>query len=91
MDNFLIPEEESHPAVVTALRFLDTLSVYKLQEWLRFFNNCSKENTLAKKCAATIRSLIKGESISEKDLLGLAWTLRFDLYQTIDYMEKNKE
>lgn len=90
MDKILVEEKEHHPAVVTVLRFLDTLGIYKLQEWAELFEECSDDNHLAKKCLSTIRSLIKGEKISERDLIALAWVLRFDLYKTLDAIDEEQ-
>lgn len=84
----LIKEENIHPGTVIVLRFLDTLSMYELQNWSLLFAECSADNTLATKCKETIDTLLKGQQVSERDLLALAWVLRFNLYTTLDAMDK---
>lgn len=88
--DYLIEEQDIHPTTITAIRYLDELGLYTLQSWKKQFDRCVKDNKLAEKCKETIDKLIKTEKVKERDLLALAWTIRFDLYKTLSAQKKEK-
>ena len=68
---------EPHPAAGEAFAYVKGLSVEKLYRYLEAFYSCAIEgNRLGEICAETINRIIKGKSVSDRYLLGLAWTLR---------------
>ena len=69
---------EPHPAAATAKRYLEQNFTHaELLMWLEGFCSCSIEgNRSAEICAATLRRLLNGEPVSDRYLLGLAWTMR---------------
>ena len=67
---------EPHPAARSALEWISSLGS-KLYLYQESFSSCSIEgNRLAEICAETLRRLIAGEPVSDRYLLGLAWTLK---------------
>lgn len=70
-------EGEPHPAAFSAKAYITRLSQEQLYTYLEAFSSCSIENNrLAEVCAETLRRLINKESVSDRYLLGLAWTLK---------------
>lgn len=82
----LLNKKEVNPAVVTAIKYLDSLSLFRLQEWKRHLAKL-ENNNVAYKCIETIDNLLQAKQVTEMDIISLAWTLRFDLYETITKME----
>lgn len=72
-----LKEREPHPAAADALAFIGGLSRQSLAMWQESFSSCAIEgNRLAEVCSETLRRLINGEPISDRYLLGLAWSIR---------------
>lgn len=74
---------EPHPAAGTAKRYIEqNFSHIELLMWLESFSSCAIEgNRSAEVCASTLRRLLDGSPVSDRYLLGLAWTLR-DIKET---------
>lgn len=69
--------KEPHPAALAARDWIaKNCSTEDLLMWLHSFSSCAIDgNRLAEVCAGTIRRLIKGEPVSDRYMLGLAWTI----------------
>lgn len=73
---------EQHPAIPIAISFLKEIGVKTLQDW-RIKFGALENNIVADKCKETIDELLSGKTPSDMDILGLAWLIRFNLYETI--------
>jgi hypothetical protein len=71
---------EPHPAATDALAWVkkyllkDPINAHILLE--SFASVGMSGNRLGEVCAETLRRIVAGESVSDRYLLGLAWTLR---------------
>ena len=75
---------EYHPAAAAAMAYMKTLSLITLTMYLESFSSCAIEgNRLGEICSETLNRLMKGDPISDRYLLGLAWTIKS--------MEENNE
>lgn len=69
---------EPHPAAYAALAYIHSTSATELQLWLESFaSNAIEGNRLAEVCGETLRRLMRGAPVSDRYLLGLAWTMRY--------------
>jgi hypothetical protein len=67
---------EPHPAVHSARDYLVSIAD-KLFLYQESFASCAIEgNRLAEICSGTLRRLMNREPVSDRYLLGLAWTIR---------------
>lgn len=70
-------EKEYHPAADSAMRYLNDLGKLKLMSYIEPFASTAIEgNRLAEICHETLHRLLAGEAVSDRYLLGLAWTIR---------------
>lgn len=68
---------EPHPASVNALAWIAKQPESELYMWLEAFSSCSIEsNRTAEICAETLNRLLTGKPVSDRYLLGLAWTMQ---------------
>jgi hypothetical protein len=68
---------EPHPASISALDYMKTLDYGELSKYLEAFSSCAIENNrLGEICAETLNRLMKNEPVSDRYLLGLAWTIK---------------
>lgn len=68
---------EPHPAAYKAKEYILSLGPGKLSQWLESFSSCAIEgNRLGEICGETLDRLITGKPVSDRYLLGLAWTLK---------------
>lgn len=68
---------EPHPAFTSALDYLIDLGLDGWCQWREVFASCAlSDNRLAEICLGTLDRLLAGEPVSDRYLLGLAWTLR---------------
>lgn len=69
---------EAHPAAYGAREYLMGIAS-DLPRWQEAFASCalSGDNRLAEICSETLGRLLNGEPVSDRYLLGLAWTIRF--------------
>ena len=75
-DTTSLKDGEAHPAALTALQYLNTLSFQEKQDFLLTFSSLAIEgNRLAEICYGTLRRIIDGQPVSDRYLLGLAWQI----------------
>ena len=68
---------QSHPAAFDAQVWISKQTPEKLAMWQESFASCAIEgNLLAEVCSETLRRLLNSEPVSDRYLLGLAWTMR---------------
>jgi len=67
---------EPHPAAHDAMAYLQSMSLSDLAAVEEAYASCSIEgNRLAEICSETLRRLKSGEPVSDRYLLGLAWSM----------------
>jgi hypothetical protein len=67
---------EPHPASYDAYTYLMSIGVNNLYRYRESFASCAIEgNRLAEVCGETLRRIIESEPVSDRYLLGLAWTI----------------
>lgn len=72
-----LSKTEHHPAADDALKFLQSLGIVQLTVWQEAFSSCAIEgNRLAEICAETLNRILSGKPVSDRYLLGLAWTIK---------------
>jgi len=68
---------EPHPAAFVAQQFIADLPPAKLAVWQEAFASCSIENNRSGQiCGETLRRLMNGEPVSDRYILGLAFTIK---------------
>lgn len=68
---------ESHPAASAALVYIRSIDLIELYELLESFSSCAIENNrLGEICGTTLDRILKGKPVSDRYLLGLAWTIK---------------
>lgn len=73
-----LADTEPHPAAYAAKEWIAQLPMHELCMWQESFASCAIEgNRLAEVCSETLNRLTTGQSVSDRYLLGLAWTMRF--------------
>lgn len=76
MTNDTLKEGEPHPIAQEALSYLSSLGIEELWKWQEAFCSCAIENNrLGEICAGTMDRLLKKEPVSDRYLLGLAFTI----------------
>lgn len=76
-DDSTLAEKEPHPAAESALTYLNSLGLEKLLVWQEAFSSLSIEgNRLAEVCSGTLSRLTSEGTVSDRYLLGLAWTIQ---------------
>lgn len=72
-----IKEGEYRPAADSAMAFIKSLEPERTLQWQETFASLSLAgNRLAEICSETLQRLLRGEPVSDRYLLGLAWTIR---------------
>lgn len=72
-----LKEKEYHPAADSAMTYIKSLGVEQLSMCMESFSSCAIEgNRLAEVCSETLHRVMTGESVSDRYLLGLAWTIK---------------
>lgn len=72
-----LKEGEPHPAAYTAKEYLINLGSVSLSRYLEAFSSCAiSGDRPAEICSETLSRLMKGDSVSDRYLLGLAWAIR---------------
>ena len=72
-----LEEREPHPAAHEAKIYLMGLGLEKLYRYQEAFASCSIEgNRTAEICSGTLRRMLNAETVSDRYVLGLAWTIR---------------
>lgn len=86
MKTNVVPEErgtlndgEAHPASFMALDWLRTLDGKELKLWLESYasNAMTGDNRLAEICFETLSRLVNGKPVSDRYILGLAWSMKY--------------
>ena len=67
---------EPHPAARDALHYLKGLGSNLLEYQEAFASTAIEGNRLAEICSETLSRLLASEPVSDRYLLGLAWTVR---------------
>ena len=68
---------EPHPAAFEAKKWIAEQSVEDLFMWRESFSSCAIEgNRLAEVCGETLARLMSSQPVSDRYVLGLAWTMR---------------
>ena len=78
-DKVNLPLGVPHPAAVSAYQFINELPLVELVMWQEIFASItlsSEDNLLASTCSDTLDRIIKGETIGDRYILGLAWTVK---------------
>lgn len=77
MDNTEIKEGEYHPAADQALEYIQNMDHLKLIRYSETFASTAMSgNRLAEICHGTLDRLFNKEPVSDRYILGLAWTLK---------------
>lgn len=75
--NGTLKESEYHPAADSAMKYIKSFNIGELIKWQEAFCSCAIEGDyLAGICAETMRRVLEGEPVSDRYLLGLAWTIK---------------
>lgn len=75
-DRSIILKGEHHPAADTALRKILAMSAADFNVWQESFASCAIENNrLAEICSGTMQRIVDGKPVSDRYVLGLAWTI----------------
>lgn len=84
---------EFHPAALNALKFIKSLGIGELTMWQESFSSCAIEgNRLAEICSETLDRVMDGRPVSDRYLLGLAWTMRIsELYNNLPTKKRKKK
>ncbi|MCK9371249.1 hypothetical protein M0R04_15155 [Candidatus Dojkabacteria bacterium] len=68
---------EPHPAAYEAIKYLRSLDFKEIATFSESFASCSLSgNRLSEVCSETLRRFMTGEPVSDRYILGLAWTIR---------------
>ena len=68
---------EPHPAAYEAKAWIARQPPEELYKWREVFASCAIEgNRLGDVCAETLNRLLNSQPVSDRYLLGLAWTMR---------------
>jgi hypothetical protein len=82
---------EPHPSALHALKWIRSLPATTIFTWQEAYASCSIEgNRLAEVCGETLRRLMDGEPVSDRYLLGLAWSMRYDGTGEVESTGKKK-
>ena len=75
-DRGTLKEGEFHPSASIALLYIKSLSLEDFAKWMESFSSCAIEgNRFGEVCAETMRRISKGEPVSDRYLLGLAFAI----------------
>jgi hypothetical protein len=68
---------EPHPAAQAAAAYVLGLGIGTLMVYLEAFSSCAIEgNRIGEICSETLDRLMRGEPVSDRYVLGLAWQIR---------------
>jgi len=68
---------EPHPAAYSAKDWIADQPTVELVKWLDSFSSCALAgNRLGEICAETLDRLMHGKPVSDRYVLGLAWTMQ---------------
>lgn len=76
IDSDTLKPTEPHPAAREAIRYLMSLDDRDIAMWQSTFSSCALSgNRLAEVCSGTLSRLVHHKPVSDRYLLGLAWTM----------------
>lgn len=66
-----------HPASQSAFAYVKSIPVAELAMWMEAFSSTAIEgNLLAEICGETLDRIMKGQAVSDRYVLGLAWAIK---------------
>lgn len=77
-DPSTLKEAEPHPASVSAMQYIQSIGFQRLLTYQGAYASLSMEgnNRLSEICGGTLARLINAEPVSDRYLLGLAWSMK---------------
>lgn len=76
-DRGTLDPKEPHPSAHNALDYIKEIPYEELVMYLEAYSSCAIEgNRLGEICSETLNRILKGEPVSDRYVLGLAWSLR---------------
>ena len=79
MADYELSPGEPHPAALEAMAWLQKIPLPELFTWKEAFASMAiEDNRLAEICLSTLDRVLSGKPVSDRYLLGLAWTMRSD-------------
>lgn len=76
-DRETLKPKEPHPASASAINYIKSINIDRLFQYLESFSSCAIENNrLAEICYGTLNRILNNEPVSDRYLLGLAWTIK---------------
>ena len=77
MKNDTLNPTEAHPAAHRALAYITSLGPTRLLLYQESFSSLAIDgNRLAEVCSGTLSRILNGENVSDRYVLGLAWTIK---------------
>ena len=68
---------EPHPSAFDAKEYIASLGAEKLMRYRESYASCAlADNRLAEICGETLHRMMHGQPVSDRYLLGLAWSLK---------------
>ena len=72
-----LQEGEIHPAAKSAMMYIKSRPVKSLMVWRQAFEEHAELGSRPSQiCGETLQRIMEGDNVSDRYLLGLAWTLR---------------
>jgi hypothetical protein len=72
-----LTDKEPHPSAMDALDYIKSLGIEKLPMYLEAYSSCAIEgNRLGEICSETLHRIMNGKPVSDRYVLGLAWSLK---------------
>lgn len=76
-DRGTLKDKEPHPSAIDAFTYIKSLGYVKLITYLEAYSSCAIEgNRLGELCGETLDRILHGETVSDRYVLGLAWSLK---------------
>lgn len=70
-------EGENHPCAQDAFGYIKSVPTLKLIEYQEAFASCGLSgNRMAEVCSGTLTRILRGDSVGERYVFGLAWAIR---------------
>lgn len=74
----ILAPAEPHPSAQLALDYVQALPPIELARWQEAFaSNAISGNRGAEVCGETLSRILKGGSVSDRYILGLAWYIKY--------------
>jgi hypothetical protein len=83
---------EYHPAADSAMLYIRSIPLSDLYTWLEAFSSCAiEDNRLGEICAETLNRIMKGEPVSDRYLVSLAWAIASPKYKGETHDKKDSD